>query len=265
MRYFITGAGLIGTAIAERLAPEHEVVLFDVVRPAAIPDGCEFVSGDICDYGAVHWSATGASGIFHTAALHGIHLAERSPQDFMAVNVVGTHNVLEAAVAAGVGRVVFSSTAGVIGAGARETAASDGRPRLLDDTPSRPDDIYGLTKMLCEEMCEFFARVRGLEVVALRYGGVRQLVEKVAGSLTHDWATSGMLTDLEDVVAANLLAMARSKIDRLAFNVLPCTGTEATRLCVDSTAAEVELGLAFSWTPEKFLALATQSDRGDLA
>jgi len=219
------------------------------------PPPAELVLGDVRDADAVAAAAAGMDGIFHTAALHGIHLQSRSPDDFLTINVLGTRNVLDAAVAHGIGRVVFSSTAGVIGAGAATAPHADGRPRLLDDTPSLPQDIYGLSKVMAEGLCDFYRRCRGVDVVALRYGGVRQLIERATGHLPAEWATSGMLTDLEDAVSSNLLAMAGAVLPRLAYNVLPPTGIAPTRLCVESSAAQHELGLIYRWPVDRFLAL----------
>ena len=261
-RYLITGAGLIGSAIATRLLPDHEVVLFDS-SPGDVPAGAQVIVGDVCDLAAMTDAARGADGIFHTAALHGIHLQEHAAGEFMNTNVLGTFNVLEAAAATGATRVVFSSTSGVIGEGASVAIGERSlRPVLTDDTPSLPNDIYGLSKVLCEEMCAFYRRRRGLEVVALRYGGVRQLVEKIAGHLPTEWASSGMLTDLEDAVEANLLAMQGPLPPRLAYNVLPRTEEVETRLQVEATAAEQELKLHFQWTPRRFVDLATATNEG---
>jgi nucleoside-diphosphate-sugar epimerase len=221
MRYLVTGAGLIGSAIAQQLAGAHEVLVLDrEERP--VPDGVEFVRADIRELEDVRRAARGAAGIFHTAALHGIHLESHSATDFMQVNVLGTCNVLEAATLESVPRVVHSSTSGVFGSGA--APGPDGFPRALtESTPQLPLDHYGNSKVLCEELCGFYARARGLSVVALRYGGVRQLIERLT-SFDLKFALSGGITDADDAVTANLHAMERlGSLELPAYNVLPTT------------------------------------------
>lgn len=230
MHYLITGAGMIGAALADALKDEHDLVLLDVARPDRTLPG-RFVLGDIRDPDTALAAAEGMDGIFHTAALHGIHLGSHTPSEFMEINVQGTFHVLEAARLAGVRRVVHSSTVGVFGSGLRPR--SPGLPAVLDDdTPRLPSDDYGMTKLLCEHMCAYYRRAKGVETVALRYGAIRQLVRRLLeGPVDAGWALGGILTDLQDAVSANLAAMARSELTaREAYTILPTTLLDAGAL-----------------------------------
>ncbi len=150
MRLLITGAGgTLGTALAPALTEAgHEPVLFDV-QPLQTP--YESVQGDVRKAEDVRAAARGAEFIVHTAAIHGIHLRDHTPQDFYELNLTGTFNVWEAAVEVGARGLVFSSTMGVYKS---HNAPGQGRGMALhEDLPPMPGDIYGFTKVAGEEMC----------------------------------------------------------------------------------------------------------------
>lgn len=194
MRVLVTGAGgTLGTALAPVLADAgHEPVLQDV-RPLETP--YEFIKGDVRSPEDVLRAARGAEVIVHTAAIHGIHLHDHSPREFYDLNLTGTLNVWQAAVAVGARAVVFSSTMGVYKS---HNAAGQGA-ELREDVPPQPGDIYGWTKLAGEELCKLYGRTHGIPCVALRFGmfvpepffryGIRLLY---GGVDTHDVVRSVM-------------------------------------------------------------------------
>ena len=106
-RVFITGgAGFIGTTLARRLVDENEVVALDNLHRDAL-SGSElaehsnmtFHQGDVLDADVVRELAAGATHIVHAAAIAGVDTVLESPVRTMRVNLIGTYNVLEAAVA----------------------------------------------------------------------------------------------------------------------------------------------------------------------
>ncbi len=101
MRVLVTGAGgTLGTALAPALAEAgHEPVLLDVRR---LETPYECVRGDVRAADDVLRAANGVDVIVHTAAIHGIHLGKHSTRDFYDLNLTGTLNVWQAAVAVGV-------------------------------------------------------------------------------------------------------------------------------------------------------------------
>src|SRR4051812_1147156 len=109
MRVLVTGAaGTLGTALLPRLeAAGHDAVAFDVHRGAG---DARWAVGDVRDAAAVRDATAGVDVIVHTAALHGIHLADHSAREFYDLNLTGTFNVWDAAVEHHVRGVVFSST-----------------------------------------------------------------------------------------------------------------------------------------------------------
>jgi UDP-glucose 4-epimerase len=168
MRILITGAGgTLGRALIPRLAEAgHELVLFDV-RPIDSPH--EMVVGDIRRFDDIRHAVNGAEAIVHTAAIHGIHLRDHTPQQFYELNLTGTFNAWEAAAEAGVRAFVFSSTMGVYGETGKP-AADDAVVELHEELPMRPGDIYGYTKLAGEEMSQLYVRRHGIPSIALRYG-----------------------------------------------------------------------------------------------
>lgn len=168
MRVLITGAGgTLGAVLASMLAVAgHEPVLFDV-RP--LETRHRFIQGDIRRLEDVRRAVDGAEFVVHTAAIHGIHLRDHTPEQFHDLNLTGTFNIWEAAVRAEVSGMVFSSTMGVYG-DSRRPPRHDAVVRLGEDVPLLPNDIYGYTKVAGEEMCRYYGRRHGIPSVALRYG-----------------------------------------------------------------------------------------------
>ncbi len=104
-RVFITGgAGFIGSSLAARLADQNKIVLYDNLHRNALGNtallnhpNVEFFQGDVLDAAAVGRAMTGATHVFHLAAIAGVDTVLESPVRTMRVNLLGTVNVLEAA------------------------------------------------------------------------------------------------------------------------------------------------------------------------
>ena len=196
MKIMITGArGNFATALDRRLAPEHELVLYDL-EPMADPDRGISVQGDIRDAAALTHAMQGCQAVIHSAAYHGSMASSRNENDFYSVNVTGTHNVLRAMLLNDVKYLVYSSSDTVHGDGMR------GHHVMDESVPCAPADYYSVTKLLGEEMCRYFSRKHGFKTAILRYGCF----------ITADWRTAGMgrlnnWLDRDDVAQANELAL----------------------------------------------------------
>jgi UDP-glucose 4-epimerase len=196
MRILITGArGNFPAVLIPLLkASDHDLVLFDLEPIQS--ETSTVIQGDIRDAGAVTLAMQGCSAVIHAAALHGDAASRRNYDDFYNVNVTGTHNVLLAMHRCGVKQMVFSSSEAVYGAGMK------GHRVMNESVPRIPNGIYPLTKMLGEEMCEFYARQHGFHIAMLRYGCFVPADWMVAGlGRLGNWLTR------EDVAQANLLAL----------------------------------------------------------
>ncbi len=155
MRILVTGhRGNVGVSVATRLrALGHDVAGFDLA------DG-----QDLLDAVAVRRAADGCSAIVHLGAI--ANDSGGSPEQIMAVNVLGTWHALLAAESAGVARIVSFSSMQVFG-----TAEGEQLPDYFpidDDHPRRAMRPYGLSKRLAEELCDGFSARSGIPVVSLR-------------------------------------------------------------------------------------------------
>lgn len=167
MKVLITGAGgNLGRALAPLLVEQGHTPLLMDMRP--LETSYEFVQGDVREMADVERAVEGVDAIVHGAALHGIHLRKWTPGDFWAINTTGTFHVYEAARAASISRVVLCSTMGVYGQSA--ASPTDAWGYVNEELPLFPTDVYGTTKVLCEEMARYYGRSHGIATVALRLG-----------------------------------------------------------------------------------------------
>jgi UDP-glucose 4-epimerase len=143
----VTGAtGAVGPRVVRACqAAGYAVRTFSVDPPAAdvLPAGVDVRIGDVCDSQAVRSAVAGSDIVVHLAALlHQFENMAAGDHQYERVNVGGTENVVRAAMAEDVGRLVFLSTIAVYG-------PSSGQ--LIDErTPPRPDTAYGWTKLAAE-------------------------------------------------------------------------------------------------------------------
>jgi len=164
MRVLVTGsAGHLGEALMRRLRDEgHEPLGLDVL---ASP----FTSavGSIVDRALVRRCLDGMEAVVHTATLHKPHVATHSRQQFVYTNVTGTLVLLEEAVAAGVGRFIFTSTTSAFG---RALSPPPGAPAawVTEDVAPVPRNIYGVTKTSAEDLCKLVSRDHDLPCLVLR-------------------------------------------------------------------------------------------------
>jgi nucleoside-diphosphate-sugar epimerase len=163
-RVLVTGsAGHLGEALVRVLrAQGREVAGLD-----RLDSPFTTITGSITDRELVRASLAGVDTVLHAATLHKPHVGSHRRQDFLDTNLTGTLTLLEEAVAAGVGRFVFTSTTSTFG---RALTPGPGQPAawITEDVPPVPRNIYGVTKTAAEDLCELVHRDHGLPVVVLR-------------------------------------------------------------------------------------------------
>jgi UDP-glucose 4-epimerase len=170
LRILVTGgAGYIGGTVAGLLAEQgHEVTVLDNLshsKRSMVPKGARFVQADLADRPAVEAVlAGGIEAVMHFAALIEAGESMKFPEIYFRNNTASTLALLEAMLAVGVKRLVFSSTAAVYG----EPEATP----ITEEAPLRPTNAYGESKLLVEQMLRWFHRSHGFRYASLRYFNV---------------------------------------------------------------------------------------------
>jgi UDP-glucose 4-epimerase len=166
MKVLVTGgAGFIGSHVVDALTDAgHSVRIFDVTSsqwhdPAVV----DTFIGDLTDVEALKTAAQGCGAIAHLGAIADVNHVAADPAYAERVNSGGTANVLEAAKAAGVGRVVYASTIWVYDGSNAETVDEDS----LLGLPRHP---YTAQKIASEMYCTSYAELYGVDYTILRFG-----------------------------------------------------------------------------------------------
>lgn len=221
--YLVTGgAGFLGINMVRYLLGRgHSVRSFDI-EPFDYPEvsTIDAVQGDIRDPEAVREATNGMDIVVHCAAALPLY----SPQEIISTDVEGTRVLLEAALAAGIGRFVHISSTAVYG-------VPDHHP-IIEDDPVSGVGPYGEAKILAEEVCDGF-RKQGMCVPVLRPKSFVGPERLGIFELLYDFASNGrnfpvigsglnryQLLDVEDLCAATYLC-ATLEADRVddVFNV----------------------------------------------
>ena len=176
MRILVTGgAGYIGGTVARLLlAGGDGVTIYDNLchsKRTAVAPGAEFVEGDVADRALMEKTLrTGRfDGVMHFAALIEAGESMQKPEIYFRNNTAGTLTLLEAMLATGQKRLVFSSTAACYGE--PETTP------IAEDAKLAPTNAYGESKLMVEEMLRWFNRIHGLRYASLRYFNVAGAME----------------------------------------------------------------------------------------
>jgi UDP-glucose 4-epimerase len=169
MRTVVTGgAGYIGSVVAKQLlAAGHDVVVLDDLsrgHAAAVPSGAAHADVSLLDGDALAAPLEGVDAVLHFAALALVAESVEHPERYWRNNVAGTLNLLDAMRAAGIRRLVFSST-----------CATYGEPETVpipEDEPTAPVNAYGASKLAVDLMIRDECRAHGLAAASLRYFNV---------------------------------------------------------------------------------------------
>ncbi len=273
-RILVTGgAGTIGSHVVDQVldAGASQVVVVDDLSRGTLanlstaldraPDRVELVEGDIRDVALMHKLASGKDVVFHLAALR-ITQCAAEPRTALEVLVDGTFNVIEAAVDAGVSKVVASSSASIYG-------LADTFPTREDHHPYHNDTFYGAAKAFNESMLRSFKAMHDLDYVALRYFNVYGPRMDAHGKYTEvlirwmerieagepplvlgDGLQTMDFVHVEDIARANILA-ARADATDTVYNIATATETSLIELAaalqkVMGSTSDLEFGPARS-------------------
>ncbi len=291
------GAGFIGSNLVDGLlARGHRVTVVDDLTTGRLSNlerakekGAELWQVSVTDASALTrvFEAERPRAVFHLAAQIDVRRAVADPVADARINVEGTVNVLEAARAAGVERLVYAATGGAVYGEAETIPTPEG-------APAQPLSPYGQSKLSAEGYCALYTRLHGLSTVALRYANVygpRQdplgeggVIAIFCGAFARgatptiygDGAQTRDYVHVDDVVAANLAALGSDATgvynvgtgvetsvldlvaafrgleggERFAPTHAPARAGEVLRSCLDATRIAETLG----WTPQVPLA-----------
>jgi UDP-glucose 4-epimerase len=247
LRILVTGgAGYVGGTVAQLLLDQgHQVVIYDNLchgHRSMVPAQAEFIEGDLADRVALEKILhTNIDGVMHFAALIEAGESMKKPEIYFRNNSASTLSLLEAMLATGVSKLVFSSTAAVYG-------EPESTP-IREDAPLRPTNAYGESKLLVEQMLDWLNRIHGFRYASLRYFNVAGAIEgrgeahepvshliplildvalgrrasiKVFGQdyPTHDGTCIRDYIHVHDLARAHLLAFeALKENDKLIYNI----------------------------------------------
>ena len=268
MRSLVTGgAGFIGSHIVDKLLElGHEVVVIDNESSKChhqfyYNKSAEYHKLDITDYEATKDLYIGIDYVFHCAAEARIQNALTIPLGTVNTNVVGTATVLECAKAAGVKKIMYSSTSSSYGL--------KNTPPLEETMEEDCLNIYSLSKVAGENLCKLYAKMFGMKIVSFRYFNVYGPREPVKGpyalvvgkflkqylageslTIVPDGTQRRDFTHVDDVVNANILAMM---VDHTHYGEIFNVGTGvnhsvlelAAMISANTTMIEPRVGEAY--------------------
>ena len=223
MTTLITGAsGFVGAAVLRALIEAgHQTRA--MVRPHSDRRNLEgldveIVTGDLRDKDSLKAAVAGCEALFHVAADY--RLWAPNPQEIIDSNVIGTRNIMEAALEEGVSKVVYTSSVATLGLNADGTPSDEATPVTLDDMIG----AYKRSKFLAEEVVREMVAGKGLAAVIVNPAAPvgprdirptptgRMIVQAAAGKMPAFVDTGLNIVHVDDVARGHLLAFERGEI-----------------------------------------------------
>jgi UDP-glucose 4-epimerase len=216
-KVLVTGSsGHLGEALCRTLHAQSSALSLQcqVVSLDILPSEFTTHVGSILDREVVKEVLQGVDVVFHTATLHKPHIVSHTNQDFVDINVTGTLNLLEESLISGVKAFIFTSSTTVFG----DAMKSANPVWVTENLNPIPKNIYGVTKLAAENLCELFHRNHGLSCLVLRTS--RFFLELDDDPKMLDMFTDKNIkcqeylyrrVDIQDAVDAHLLAALKCK------------------------------------------------------
>ncbi len=242
------GAGFIGSNIVKRLLENgNSVRVIDNLSTgkrenlASIHSDIDFIEDTICNPDSMRRAARRIDIIFHQAALPSVPRSIENPEASHANNITGTLNVLRAAHAQGVKRVIYAASSSAYG----------DTPTLpkVETMPPNPLSPYAVTKLAGEYYCQVFSSAYALETISLRYFNVfgphqnpdsqyaavvpkfiRSLLSDQSPVIYGDGEQTRDFTYIDNVVTANIMASRAEKTQGEVINIATASRTSVNRL-----------------------------------
>jgi UDP-glucose 4-epimerase len=227
------GAGFIGSHLSNALLNEGlQVTILDDLsmgKRENVPDGAEFVLGDVRSVDDVKRALDGVDVVFHEAARVSIRSSLKEFYDDAETNFMGTLNLLRCCADSGVKKFVFASSMAVYA----DSATPD---PIGEDYLAEPISPYGIAKLAAEKYCMQLSGEMDMDCVVLRYFNtygvgqtftpyvgvitifIRRLLQSEQPMIYGDGEQKRDFVHVSDIVAANVLAM-KSDVKQGVFNV----------------------------------------------
>jgi UDP-glucose 4-epimerase len=272
------GAGFIGSNVIDRLIQENEVVCLDNFDPyynTTIKEqnirhnidnkNFKLVKGDLRDSKHLNDLLEDVDYVIHEAAQAGVRPSVKDPKKTLEVNVIGSLNLLNAALDSNVKKIVNASSSSVYGK--VEYLPYD------EEHPTNPISPYGASKLAVEHYCSVFKELHGLDTVSLRYFTVygprmrpdlaihiftRKALKGEPFEIFGDGSKTRDFTYIDDTVDATLLALERGEgvynvgggnritVEELARKIIELTGSKSKVIHTKSIKGDVDHTLADS-------------------
>jgi UDP-glucose 4-epimerase len=212
MRLLVTGgSGLVGRYVVDELCKSHTVEVLDLKPPHR--NDVRFIQADILDLSVLGRVVKGYEAVVHLAGIP--HPLNDPPERVFRVNTMGTFNLLEACVNAGIKKLVFMSSESTLGFAFSTTRLAPLYLPIDESHTLRPQDPYGLSKIACERLCRGFSDRSGMTTICLRApwiwvpedrerGMYRQLIDEYPKWHKNLWA----FIHVKDVAQAISLSLA---------------------------------------------------------
>lgn len=207
MKVLVTGStGQLGAVISSMLSNEHSITGVDL-----LPGKYTSHIGDITDSEFVLSVTKNVEIIIHTCSLHAPHLKTHSNEEFINTNVHGTLNLLKSAVENEARRFIYTSTTSLYG---HAMVSNQRAVWVTEDLLPRPRDIYDVTKIAAEGLCEMFANTYDMPCLSLR-------VSRYFPEPDYLMAVYRLYrgVDVRDAAAAHILAITAKVKGYDVFNI----------------------------------------------
>jgi nucleoside-diphosphate-sugar epimerase len=207
MKILVSGSsGQLGSAIIDLLEKKYEVIGLDVIAGPKTS-----LVGSINDWQLLKSIGKNLQAIIHPASLHAPHVKQFDRAKFVEVNVQGTLHLLELAKLYQIPQFIYTSTTSIYG---QALANPQEAVWVSENLHPQPRDIYDITKLAAEQLCEDFYRSEGLRAACLRVGRFwdEPLADKVFYRLYRG-------LDVRDAAQAHLLALENQTIGFEVFNI----------------------------------------------
>jgi len=161
------GAGMIGFELAKQLSRKNKVVVFDLpekikkIKTIKKNKNILFFPGSILEKSAIYNACNNIETVFHLGAMLGVQNTENDKLKCIEVNVEGTKNVLDASIITKVKKIIFASSSEVYGEPKENP--------ITEKTTTQGKTVYGISKLLGEELCKAYHQKFGINYTILRY------------------------------------------------------------------------------------------------